>query len=174
MNPTKQPLKVLVVDDSPNVSELAKDIAAHCVDRVVPIRGEFSLTIRDRSGKIVEEYVDKNLIVNGSKTALARLLDGSNNAKRVTKIAFGTNATAPDISDTTITGAVIKNLTGSTYPEFNSVQFSWVLDFLDAVGVNIAEFGLLCDDGSLFARKTRTAIAKTSDLQLQGAWKIVF
>lgn len=143
-------------------------------DRVGSLRGEFTLEIRDRSGRVIEKYEDKNLIVNGSKTALARLLDGSNAGKRVTKIAFGTNATAPDISDTTITGAVIKNLTGSTYPEFNSVQFSWLLDFVDGNGLNIAEFGLLCDDGSLFARKTRTAIAKTSDLQLIGAWKIVF
>lgn len=143
-------------------------------DRVGALRGEFTLQIRDRSGKIIEEYVDKNLIVNGAKTALARLLDGSNNAKRVTKIAFGTSTTPPDIADTTITGAVIKNVTGATYPEFNSIQFSWVLDYLDANGMSIAEFGLLCDDGSLFARKTRTAIAKTNDLQLLGAWKIVF
>lgn len=158
MNPTK-------ATDKPQA------IAA---DKFPTFRGEFSLVIRDKSGKIIETYVDKNLIVNGSKTAVARLLDGSNPNKRVTKIAFGTSNIAPDISDTVITNAVIKTLSGSTYPEFNSIQFAWILDYAEGNGLSISEFGLLCEDTTLFARKTRTAIAKTADLQLTGVWKIVF
>lgn len=159
---------MLVIDDAPHVS------TAQLLERVPPMRGEFSLTVRNKAGEIVEEYVDKNLIVNLSKSSLARLLSGEGTGKQVTKIAFGTSSIAPDVADTVITNAVVKDLDGFTYPEFNSVAFAWTLGYGDANGVNIVEFGLLSLDSSLFARKTRTAIAKTDDLLLTGTWKIVF
>src|ERR1044072_1151657 len=168
MNPTdKQKKRVLVIDDRPAP-------VAQMIDRVGALRGEFSLTITDRSGKVVERYEDKNLIVNVAKSTLAALIGTGNSAKRVSKIAFGTSSIAPDVADTVITNSVTKDIEADTYPEFNSVAFAWTLDYADANGVNIAEFGLLSFDESLFARKTRTAIAKTADLRLTGVWKIVF
>lgn len=140
----------------------------------VTLRGEFLMIVKDKSGKILEKYEDKNLIVNLAKTSLCRLLAGDGAAKHVTRIAFGTSSIAPDVADTVITNSTTKNVTGFSYPEFNSVAFDWVLDYSEANGLSIAEFGLLCADTTLFARKTRTAIAKTSDLQLTGTWKIVF
>jgi hypothetical protein len=130
--------------------------------------------ISDQSGKVLEKYEDKNLIVNLAKTSLARLLAGDGANKQVTRIAFGTSSIAPDVADTVITNAIQKNVDGFTYPEFNSVSFGWTLDYSEGNGISIAEFGLLSGDTSLFARKTRTAIAKTADLLLTGVWKIVF
>jgi hypothetical protein len=147
---------------------------AQISDRLLTLRGEFSMVVKDKSGKIVDKYEDKNLIVNLAKTALARLLSGGGAGREVTKIAFGTSSIAPDVADTVITNAVTKNLDGFTFPEFNSVSFAWTLDYAEGNGINIAEFGLLSSDSSLFARKTRTAIAKSSDLLLTGIWKIVF
>lgn len=144
------------------------------IDKLQQLKGEFSFTVRDKSGKIIEKYEDKNLIVNAARTSLAQLISNAGPNKYISKIAFGTSGISPDISDTVITNAVIKAVDGVTYPEFNSASFSWTLDYGDANGLNIAEFGLLSNDLTLFARKTRTAIAKTSDLQLQGVWKIVF
>lgn len=140
----------------------------------VPCKGEFLLIIRDKSGKIIETYEDKNLIVNAARTALAALISASGTNKQITKIAFGTSGISPDVGDTVITNAVVKAVDGVTNPEFNSASFAWTLDYIDANGISIAEFGLLCNDTTLFARKTRTAIAKTADLQLTGIWKIVF
>jgi hypothetical protein len=168
MNPTdKQKKRVLIVDDRPAP-------LAQMIDRVGALRGEFTLTITDRSGKVVEQYEDKNLIVNLAKSTLAALIGAGNGAKRISKIAFGTSSIAPDVADTVITNSISKTVDGVTYPEFNSASFAWTLDYAEANGVNIAEFGLLTVDDSLFARKTRTAIAKTADLRLTGVWKIVF
>jgi hypothetical protein len=37
------------------------------------------------------------------------------------------------------------------------------------------EFGLLCADGTLFARRTRTKpINKESDISLSGSWTIIY
>lgn len=41
-------------------------------------------------------------------------------------------------------------------------------------GLNIRELGLLCADGTLFARKVRGLIEKTSDLSITGSWTIIF
>ena len=40
--------------------------------------------------------------------------------------------------------------------------------------MNIVEYGLLCDDDSLFARKTREAIYKANDIAVDGEWSIIF
>jgi hypothetical protein len=148
---------------------------SHTIE-VVKLRGEFTLIIRNKAGKIVERYSDKNLIVNVAKTSLARLLGGDGLNKNVSKIAFGTSATAPDVADTAITGAVVKAISGGeiTFPEYNSVLFSWTLGLSEANGLAIAEFGLLSNDNTLFARKVRSVINKTSDLSFSGTWKIIF
>lgn len=137
------------------------------------MRGEFHLEVWNKRGELVEVYDDKNLIVNLAKTAMSVLLATASTGKNITKIAFGTSSISPDLADTVITNAIVKTLDGFTYPEFNSVQFAWTLDFADANGMNIAEFGLLSEDGGLFARKTRVAIAKDDQLSLVGTWKIV-
>lgn len=141
---------------------------------IVTLRGEFKLIVKNKSGKIIERYFDKNLIVNLAKTSLANLIGGTGTNKNITAIAFGTNGTAPDVADTAITGAVTKIISGITYPEFNSVLFPYSLGLSEGNGTAIAEFGLLSNDGTLFARKTRSVINKTSDLQFTGTWKIIF
>lgn len=142
---------------------------------MIQCRGEFSLVVRNKKGKIIERYFDKNLIVNLAKTTLASLIGGTGGAtKNINTIAFGTNGTAPDVADTAITGAVTKGMSGITFPEFNSVLYSYSLGLTEGNGVAIAEFGLLSVDGTLFARKTRSVINKTSDLQFTGTWKIIF
>lgn len=140
----------------------------------VKVRGEFSLVVRNKRGRIVERYSGKNLIVNLAKSSLASLLGAGGSTKNINTIAFGTNGTAPDVADTVITGAVTKGMTGITYPEFNSVLFAWTLTTAEGNGTAIAEFGLLSVDGTLFARKTRSVINKTSDLSFSGTWKIIF
>jgi hypothetical protein len=161
---TPRKTRVLVIDDA----------RPTMLDKLTNLRGEFSLIARDKSGKIVEEYHDKNLIVNVGKTSLARLLGGGGSGKFINRIAFGTNGLSPEISDTIITNSVTRVIDGVTYPEFNSVAIAWTLPYAIANGLSIAEFGLLSQDDTLFARKTRTPIAKTIDLQLTGVWKIIF
>lgn len=137
------------------------------------IRGEFSLKVY-KKGVLIEEYTDSNLIMNVAKDALARLIGGDGSGKTITKIGFGTNGTAPTPDDTALTNAYIKPITSRSYPQTGHVTFTWRLETTEANGKQIREFGLLCSDNTLFARKTRGAIEKADDISLEGTWTIIF
>jgi hypothetical protein len=124
---------------------------------------------------LVEEYADHNLIVNGAKTAMARLIAGQAAGKNINRIAFGTNGNLPTPNDTAIASPFIKTISGISYPEYNQVEFAWSLATTESNGKAISEFGLLCADGTLFARKTRTLpLNKDSDFAIEGEWIIIF
>jgi hypothetical protein len=138
------------------------------------IRGAFFLRIR-KNGEIVEEYRDENMIMNVAKTAMARLIAGDGAGKTITKIGVGTNGIGPTPDDTQLTGAFVKLVAGHTYPQPGHVTFSWSLATTEANGMAIREFGLICSDNTLFARKTRGAIEeKADDISLEGSWTIIF
>lgn len=139
------------------------------------MKGVFRLTaIEAATGRIIEQYEDRNLVVNGGRTAVTRLLGGDVTNRSVTKIAFGTNGTAPAATDTAITGAFTKALGAVSYPTISSVRWDWTLETSEANGTTIQEFGLLTAGDVLFARKTRQAIVKTVDIRLVGTWEITF
>jgi hypothetical protein len=128
-----------------------------------------------RRGTLIETYQDRNLIVNGARAALAALIAGEGSGKTVSGIAFGTNAAVPAPDDTGITGAFTKTLDGFVFPAPGRAEFRWSLASAEANGLAISEFGLLCADGTLFARKNRAApIYKDSDITLEGQWLITF
>lgn len=137
------------------------------------LRGEFVMRVY-RKGELIEEYVDKNMIMNVAKDAMARLIGGSGTGKTITKIGFGTNTTAPTPDNTALTDAYSKNVSGVTYPATGLVSFGWSLSTSEANGKAIAELGLICSDGTLFARKVRGVINKDADLSLDGTWTILF
>ena len=139
------------------------------------LKGIFELQVIDaNTGNLIEQYVDKNLVVNGGRTAVMRLLGAGDANKQLTKLAVGTNGTAPAGADTAITGAFVKALGTVSYPTISSVKFDWTLGASEANGINIVEFGILCTDNTLFARKVRALIAKNSDIILNGSWTITF
>jgi hypothetical protein len=130
-----------------------------------------------KAGVFTEEVEEGNLIVTAGRTQLAHLLAGDLTGKQVAKIAFGTNGTAPALSDTKITNDFTKNLIGSSYPAAGQVKFSWNLTTAEANGKAILEFGLICADATLFSRRVRESgkpINKESDISLEGDWTIIF
>jgi len=139
----------------------------------VGIKGIFELTVY-KNGQPVEKYKDENMIMNIAKEALAKLIGGDGSGKTITKIGFGTNGSGPTPADTTLTNAYIKNITSKTYPQVNQVKFTWSLATSEANGKSIREFGLICSDNTLFARKTRGVIEKSNDISLEGSWTIIF
>ena len=143
------------------------------MEKLGNLKGSFCLEVI-KNGEVIERYQDNNLVVNGGRTAVMQLLGAANSDKQLTQIAFGTNGTAPVGTDSAITGAFTKNLGAVTYPTISSVKMEWTLGALEANGTAIAEFGLLCFDDTLFARKTREVINKNSDIILNGAWTISF
>lgn len=138
--------------------------------------GTFHMKVINLAGEIVEEYTEHNLIVSLGKEAMTYMVGGGAgwSDKRVNRISFGTDGTPPATGDTAITAPFTKNHDGATFPDPSSVVFDWSLSTAEANGKAIQEFGLLCIDSTLFARRTRAVINKDNTLRLEGTWKIQF
>lgn len=136
------------------------------------LTGIFELKII-RNNK-TEIYKDENMIMNVAKDALAKLIGGDGSGKVITKIGFGTNGNGPTPDDIQLTNAYVKSLSGHTYPQTGHVRFTFNLATTEANGKQIREFGLICSDDTLFARKTRGVIEKSDDISLEGSWTIIF
>lgn len=144
------------------------------VKEYVPMHGEFRLWVY-RRGILIEDYREHNLIVNGARAVMAHLISGDGSGKPINRISFGTNGAAPSPSNTSITSPFNKAVISFSYPATGQVQINWNLLVGEANGKAIMEFGLLCSDGTLFARKNRAkAIEKDSDISLEGQWIITF
>jgi hypothetical protein len=140
----------------------------------IQITGHVTLKVYHRDGRLLESFEKKNLVVTTGRTAIARLLGGSVTGRSVSQIAFGEDGTAPTAGDTALTNSYAKSVDSVTYPESNSVLFTWSLGTGESNGKDIQELGLLCTNNDLFSRLTRATISKTSDLRLEGTWKIQF
>lgn len=148
----------------------------HCNVRIT---GTFKLSVFDASGALLSCYEDANLVVDSGKTGLALMLAGnalaSSGQKIITNIGFGSNGVAPVNTDTALTGLFSKTVDAMSLATSTILQVDWTLDLTENNGATIREFGLLTDDGTLFARKVRgTDIVKTSDIRLVGSWFISF
>lgn len=140
---------------------------------LVTMKGDFRLVVK-KNGVVIEEYRDHNMIMNVAKAAMAQLISGSGTGKTITKIGVGTNGVGPAPTDTALTSSYSKNVTSVNYPATGQAQFNWSLGTTEANGLSIKEFGLICGDATLFARKTRGAIEKQDDISLDGSWTIIF
>jgi len=126
-----------------------------------------------RKGKLVDRREDRNLIVSGGRTAAAALVAGMGKDKHISKIAFGTNGLPPTPDDTEITGAFVKGFSDITFPQVGLASFHWELTETEANGLKIIEFGLLCEDGTLWSRKIwEDALKKGPYISLSGEWLI--
>jgi hypothetical protein len=138
-----------------------------------PLRGSLELRIR-RQGREVERYRDDNMIMASARNALARLIGGDGEGKVVTTIGVGVNGDGPSPDDTGLESSYTKPLAGHSYPATGSVAFDFSIGPAEANGKSIREFGLICNDGTLFARKTRGVIEKADDIEIVGTWTINF
>jgi hypothetical protein len=130
-----------------------------------------------KDGIPIEKVEKKNLIVNGARVQMAYLIAGNGAGRHITKIAFGTNGTAPTFADTVMTNAYEKPISAHSYPEPGQIQFDWNLGTTEANGMAILEFGLITQDGTLFSRRVRESgspINKAEDISIEGQWIIIF
>ena len=130
---------------------------------------------RGDAKKLIDEFMEENLIVNGARNQMARLIAGSFTNRNINRISFGTNGTAPVVENTVITGAFTKAVAGFTYPAMGQVTIAWNLLTTENNGMAIREFGLICADNTLFSRRVRAnPIHKESDISIEGQWTIIF
>lgn len=136
--------------------------------------GHFKLLVW-RNGRLVETWEEKNIIVTGSKAVLAHLIGGDTTSKTISQIGFGTGTGAAAAGNSTLTSPFLKSFDTVSYPAAGQTQFNFSLASTEDNGVAISEFGLLTGDGTLFARKVRSApLNKASDISLTGAWTVTF
>jgi hypothetical protein len=127
-----------------------------------------------RDGR-VETHEEENLIVDTARDQMAHLIAGVTEERHVSFIAFGTDGSVAELTDTEITDPFIKAISGVDYPVPGQVRFNWNVAETEMNGKAVLEFGLLCEDGTLFARRIRqTPLNKDSDFSLEGDWTIVF
>jgi len=145
----------------------------HIIDSLKGMTGILVIDVL-KGGILIDHIVDKNLIVNGAKNQLARLIGGDGSNRHVTHfgVGIGTSPAQPD--NVTLQGGVWKPISSVSYPDTGKVQFNWNLTTADANGLALTEFGLRCADGTLFSRKQRAAINKANDIALAGTWTILF
>jgi hypothetical protein len=138
----------------------------------------------------IEQFEESNLIVNGARIQMAHLIAGDVDGRSIGYISVGTNGDDPVVDDTEITDDFTKEVDGFEYPANGQVQVNWKLLASEANGKAIREFGLLTEDGTLFARRIRTRsiydelgnllyresvpIYKESDISIEGEWIIIF
>ena len=127
-----------------------------------------------RDGRLAFIVRDENLIVDGAKDQLARLIGGDGGGRHITQIGFGVGTAAAQPGDTALTGAYVKTIGSVGYPTAGQARFDWSLSTAECNGMAITEFGLICADGTLFSRKQRAPIQKEADLSLTGSWTIIF
>jgi hypothetical protein len=137
------------------------------------MRGILTIEVR-RNGVLLALITDENLIVNGAKNQLARLIGGDGTNRQITHfgVGIGTSPAHPD--NVTLQGGVWKPVSSVSYPDTGKTQFNWNLTTADANGLALTEFGLRCADGTLFSRKQRAAVHKANDIALSGTWTILF
>lgn len=134
--------------------------------------GEVHICVYE-NGRLINEIKESNLVVTLGLQNICRLMGGDAAGKKIEKISLGTNGTAPAAADAAITAPFVKAISSVSYPEQNSVLFSFEITNAEANGMTIREFGLLNTDNVLCARKVRTGeIAKTNAIALAGTWKI--
>jgi len=135
-----------------------------------------------KNGVLIEDVEHKNLIVNGAREVMAKLVSGVFSGRNITKIAFGESGVIPNENDTEIRNPFLKDIHEISFPAPGEVQFDWGLTKYEANGKAICEFGLLTDDGTLFARRIREdedgnpagPINKENDISVVGQWTLVF
>jgi hypothetical protein len=128
-----------------------------------------------KDGKLVDRFEERNLIVNAARVQMAHLIAGDVGERSIKFISFGTSGGTPQPSDTTITNAYTKEVSGFEYPAMGQCQVNWELSTSEANGKAIMEFGLLTEDETLFCRRVRTTpINKEADISLEGTWTIIF
>lgn len=144
-------------------------------DRIMSLRGIFSMRVLDKTGKIIDSWRDNNMIVNGARVAMSMLVsEGADTGKVITRFGVGTCQDTATPADTGLSDIYTNAIINHDYPEAGTVRFFWKLGYDEANDKNISEFGLFCADGSLFSRKVRSPIFKASDISFEGEWSIIF
>lgn len=139
------------------------------------VSGSLKLKFYDGKGKLFREDIDHNLIVSSGVAFFARLLTGATAGESISRIAVGTNHAFPQPMDSVITNSETFLLSSrEALPGIGNAVFKTTIDYSQAIGINMAEFGLLTSTNTLVARRIIDPIVKTSVMRVEVEWIINF
>ena len=144
----------------------------------LPCRGEVTIKIFDLKGELLRVYDAPNTIVNGARDIMSHLLVGDGaSVRKISKLGVGRSSTLPNRTNSALGDEVLKvDIISNTFPATGQVEMTALLDYNStANNKTLNEVGLFTTDGTLmFARQVHAAIAKTSSIQIQYLWRIIF
>ena len=139
------------------------------------VSGSLKLKFYDSKGKLFREDIDHNLVVSSGVAFFARLLTGTTAGESISRIAVGTNHAFPQPTDSVITNSETFLLASrESLPGIGNAVFKTTIDYSQAIGINMAEFGLLTSTNTLVARRIIDPIVKTSVMRIEVEWIINF
>lgn len=111
------------------------------------------------------------MILTAGKLNNERLLAGNASGKKITKIGVGTSDTPVALTDTALTGAVIKAVSGVAYLAGDIVQFQATMVAGDP-SMTIREIGLYNEDDVLVHRKVIAPYVRTTGVTTSLAYNV--
>lgn len=142
-------------------------------DKINPT-GRVRTQIYNRAGELIHDETGSNLVVTIGREALAELIVSAPSTLVVDKMSFGESGLAPALSNSVIFHATDKAIDSATTVG-STTTFVGTLDYGDAIGDTIKEYGLKCNNGSLFARYTWGGqVDKTALNRIVVTWSITF
>ena len=146
------------------------------------LKGIYNFEIRDKDGNLKDKWEVENLVTNAGFAQLA-LLAGDATAVPFTYLAVGTSATAPAVTDTTLTAEVVTNgleraagtvsrvtttVTNDTY----KITYTWTA----SGSVTVEEVGVFnaASAGTMLSHALTTTKAVTSGETLTGTYTLKF
>lgn len=143
------------------------------------MRGDLIVEIVSADGVVQSQEEYRNAITVAAPGQVLRMLAGDWGAigqrRWVRRMQFGIGNLAESSSNTSLQHPIspVKVVSASvSVDDPPRVQFGASLGVTEANGFGISEAGLLCDDGTLFARKTFGKRDKTKDYIFNFYWTI--
>jgi len=141
------------------------------------MKGELTVILRSSdTKKVVDTRVYKNVVVDGMRKQVCKMLAGVITENFPDRMQFGTGTMPETVSDTALQMPItpVKSISTVYFPptEDYVVQFTTFLRETEANGFPITEAGCLCGDGTLATRKVFATIEKTVDFVVEFRWRI--
>lgn len=145
---------------------------------MIKVKGHVRIVVTDLlTGKETIQEID-NLVVNGGKTILAKLLghDAAYLSEYIGKMAWGSGSTAPAVTDVGLGSELFrKDVESVAYPAFNSVRFVGIILATEGGSSTYQEIGLFSAAGDkMFSRVLMNPVTKASTNQIYVEWTISF
>lgn len=129
-------------------------------------------TVDARTGRVLARERKHNLVTDAGLNLLRDLVHGD--GVTISHGAVGTDATAPAAGDTTLAAETLRDLIAQRTKAAQELAVKFVVGSTQGNGTTLREAGLFnaASSGTLYARVTPTAVAKTDAILVIYTWTL--